>query len=68
MLTVSAALPLDKILTPPVIRLLVLAGILAVVEALLRSPFVKGRLGELQVNIAARLLLDKRRYNLVERM
>ncbi|NOZ55516.1 MAG: NERD domain-containing protein [Calditrichaeota bacterium] len=65
-LTASAALPLDKILTPPVIRLLILAGALILVGALLRSPLVKGWLGELQVNIAARPLLDKRRYHLVK--
>ena len=32
--------------------------------SLLKSPFMKGVLGELQVNLAARFLLDKNKYTL----
>lgn len=37
---------------------------LFIVLAFLKSPFMKGLLGELMVNIAARIFLDKENYHL----
>lgn len=62
----SASLPLDKVFTGPVIMVMIMAAVLGLLGALLRSPVVKGWLGEWQVNLAARLLLDKNRYHLVK--
>lgn len=64
-LTFMAAVPPGKLAVPPVLPLLISAGVIVIIVALLRSPFVKGWLGELQVNVAAWMLLDKRQYHLI---
>jgi len=46
--------------------LYVLAGVIFVAGLIFRTPWFKGWFGELQVNLAARLLLDKNTYHLIK--
>jgi hypothetical protein len=57
---------INALLSPVMICLFALLGLVAVVTALLRSPLVKGWVGEGIINLALKLFLDKRVYHLVK--
>jgi hypothetical protein len=45
--------------------LLIYVILLAVIVTILRTPFAKGMIGELIVNVLSSLLLDKKKYKLL---
>ena len=56
---------LDSLLNPAMVRLYVLVGSLAVIVAILKSPWFKGWAGELMVKLIAKLRLNPRDYAMV---
>ena len=47
-------------------KIYILAGIVAVVAIILKSPWFKGWIGELQINLITKFFLDKDTYHLIK--
>jgi hypothetical protein len=56
----------EMLFKPPLLYYTILFIFLAAISVLIRTPEFKGWIGEVQVNILAWLLLDKRKYRLVK--
>jgi hypothetical protein len=48
------------------VKIYILAGIVAVVAIILKSPWFKGWIGEIEVNLITKLLLSKDTYHLIK--
>jgi len=48
------------------VKIYIFAGIVAVIAIILKSPWFKGWIGELQVNLITKFSLDKNVYRLIK--